>query len=204
MKRQKATVSSSRRGRYKWPLIPKHVRSTLLISSRATLEAEGRFATYEGHLLPEHREVLRYAIAGTWLPFALALAHYSACEALALTVVEQVNIGRKTGERINGTLLGTIARLARSAGVAPWALVEQVPRFWARAFDGGEVTFEKLGPKEARIKVLEQPLMRFGYFRYGLAGTAAAQLMSFTSHAYVRVDRFDPKTLVTSYLYQWA
>jgi hypothetical protein len=185
-------------------VVPKHIRSTVLISSRAALEASGRFDAYEGHLLTSHREALRNAIAGTWLPLDLAVAHYAACDALALGTTEQVNMGRKTGDRVNGTLLGTIARLARSAGVTPWTVLEQLPRFWSRGFDGGELSLEKLGPKEARVNILEQPLMRFGYFRHGLAGTAERQLAPFCSRAYVRVERFDPRTFAMSYRYQWA
>ncbi len=113
-------------------------------------------------------------------------------------------MGRKTGTRVNGTLLGTIARLARSTGVTPWTLIAQLPRFWNRGFDGGDITPEKMGPKEARVTIVEQPLMRFGYFRHGLAGTAEAQLSHFCSRAYVRVERFDPRSLATSYRYQWA
>jgi hypothetical protein len=185
-------------------VIPKHIRSTVVISSRAALVADARFAAYEGHLLTAHREALRSAIAGTWLRFEIAVAHYAACEALALGAGAQLEMGRKTGGRVNGTLLGTIARLARSAGVTPWTLIEQLPRFWSRGFDGGEVKSEQLGPKEARITILEQPLMRFGYFRHGLAGTAEMQMSHFCSRAYVRVERCDPRTLATSYRYQWA
>jgi hypothetical protein len=185
-------------------LVPKHIRSTVVISSRAALEAEARFAAYEGNLAAAHREALRNTIAGTWLGMDLAIAHYSACEALGLGMSEQVQMGRKTGDRVNGTLLGTIARLARSAGVTPWTLIEQLPRFWSRGFDGGEISSEQIGPKEARITILDQPLMRFGYFRHGLAGTAEMQLSPFCTRAYVRVERFDLKTLGTTYRYQWA
>jgi len=185
-------------------MTPKHIRSTVIISSRAALEAEGRFAAYESHLAAAPRETLRSAIAGTWLTFDVAVAHYSACEALALATSDQAYMGRKTGTRVNGTLLGTIARLARSAGVTPWTLIDQLPRFWSRGFDGGEIQPERLGPKEARITILEQPLMRFEYFRHGLAGTAESQLTPFCSRAYVRVERFNAQTMATSYRYQWA
>ena len=185
-------------------MAPKHIRSTIVISSRAALETSGRLAAYEEHLLAAHRQSLRDAIAGTWMNLDVGVAHYSACEALLLTATEQVEMGRRTGSRVNGTLLGTIARLARSAGVTPWTLIEQLPRFWLRGFDGGDVKHDKLGPKEARVVISEQPLMRFAYFRHGLAGTAEAQLSHFCARAYVRVERFEPKNLSTSYRYQWA
>jgi hypothetical protein len=123
---------------------------------------------------------------------------------LGLPVNDQLAMGRKTGDRVNGTLLGTIARLAHTAGVTPWTLIEQLPRFWQRGFDGGDIAHEKLGPKEARITIREQPLMRYAYFRVGLAGTAEAQLKPFCARAFVRVERYDLRTFLTTYRYQWA
>lgn len=184
-------------------MFPKHVRSTVLISSRIALETAGLVDKFEAQLTEADRDRLREAIAGVWLPMTLAEAHYRACESLGLSTADKVAMGRKTGARVNGTLLGTIARLAHSAGVTPWTLLEQLPRFWSRGFDGGDVYFEKLGPKEARVVVADQPLMKFAYFRYGLAGTAEEQLRPFCARAYVRVERQEKET-ATVYRYQWA
>jgi hypothetical protein len=183
---------------------PRNVRSTILISSRRALDATGLLGAYEGHLAEEDRRQLREAIAGIWLPFNLAVAHYAACEALGLSVEDQVKMGRRTGESVNGTLLGTVARLAHTAGVTPWTLIDQLPRFWGRGFDGGELSCTRLGPKEARISVVDQPLVGFSYFRHGLAGLAVAQLTLFCQRAFVRVERLDAREHKAFFRYQWA
>jgi len=183
---------------------PRNVRSTVLISSRRALDATGFQESYERHLPETARAELGSVIAGVWLPMELGVAHYAACEALGLSNEEQVKMGRKTGERVNGTLLGTVARLAHSAGVTPWTLIEQLPRFWTRGFDGGDLSHVVLGPKEARVTIVDQPLMRFHYFRYGLAGTAELQLALFCRRAFVRVERFDARTFATTFRYQWV
>jgi hypothetical protein len=185
-------------------VVPKHIRSTVLISSRTALQGTPHYEAYERQLPPAARDALRDTIAGVWLPLDLAIAHYSACETLGFPPADQVAMGRKTGERVNGTLLGTIARLAHSAGVTPWTLIEQLSRFWRRGFDGADVTFEKLGPKEARVSLVDLPLLQISYFRNGLAGTCEAQLMPFCARAFVRVERYRPGQSVATYRYQWA
>jgi hypothetical protein len=182
---------------------PKNVRSTVLISSRVALEQSGRFDEYQAHLKEADRASLRELIAGVWVPVHLADVHYAACESLGLRPADQHAIGCETGRRVNGTLLGTIARLAHSAGVTPWTLLDQLPRFWSRGFDGGNVLCEKLGPKEARVTIGDQPLLRYSYFRNGLAGTAQEQLRPFCARAYVRVERLDGGS-IAHYRYQWA
>ena len=185
-------------------MFPKHIRSTVLISSRAALLGTSHYEAYERQLPAAARDALRDTIAGVWLPLDLAIAHYTACETLGLAPTDQVAMGRKTGDRVNGTLLGTIARLAHTAGVTPWTLIEQLGRFWRRGFDGGEVTYERVGPKEARVFVVDLPLLQIGYFRNGLAGTCEAQLTPFCARAFIRVERYRPGQNTATYRYQWA
>lgn len=180
------------------------MRGTILISSRAVLAASGLFAKYEARLPESERTTLREIVAGSWVPFPTSVAHYEACEALGLSAKEQFDLGQKTGARVNGTLLGTIGRLARSVGVTPWTLIDQLPRFWSRGFDGGAITCERLGPKDARVTVADQPLLQFRYFRQGLAGTADAQLRPFCARPSLQVESFAARAATATYRYQWA
>jgi len=45
------------------------------------------------------------------------LAHYEACDGLELPVDQQVANGRSTFDKTSGTLMGTIIRMAKEAGV---------------------------------------------------------------------------------------
>jgi hypothetical protein len=80
----------------------------------------GRFEAYARLLGDPWRDLPSRAIAGLWLPIDAGLAHYRACDALGLSTLEQVAIGREVGDRIHGTFLGTMVRAARGAGVTPW------------------------------------------------------------------------------------
>jgi hypothetical protein len=103
------------------------VRSTLLLSSRASLTSNGFFDECERDLPDRSKIALGEIIAGTWLPIDLVMEHYGACDLLELSRAQQVALGRTNCERLSGTLLGTLAKLARSAGTTPGMLIEQFP-----------------------------------------------------------------------------
>ncbi len=174
------------------------------MSSRAALADAGLFDDYERHLEPAMRAGLHELIAGAWVTPALALAHYAACDALAAARPTQAALGRHTGERLSGTLLGTVARFARSSGATPTALIEQFPRFWSRGFEGGAITHVSRGPKDVEIFVSADPISRSPYFRNGLGGTCESVLVLVATKVYVRVKAYTESTGTISYLAQWV
>jgi hypothetical protein len=180
------------------------VRSTLLLSSRASLTERGLFDTYERSLSPEAASAMKEIIAGTWLPIDLVMQHYRACDALGLSRADQVALGRTNGERLSGTLLGTLAKLARSAGTTPLMLIEQFPRFWGRIFEGGELSFDVRGPKDVNVVVHAPPIVSSPHFRNGLAGTAESIVGLVSTRLFVRIRRFDDREGTSAYLMQWA
>ena len=112
-------------------------RSTLVASSMASLRQHSLFERYRQLLSPAHREVVLSTVAGVWLPMDLARAHYEACEALGLSMQEQVGIGMEVSAKIHATLLGTVVRMARQAGVTPWLLLSRGHQMYSRLFQGG-------------------------------------------------------------------
>lgn len=180
------------------------IRSTLLLSARASLVAAGHFERYEQHLSPETRAGLGEIIAGTWLPIRVGVEHYAACDALGLSRQEQTALGRRNGERLSGTLLGTLAKLARSAGTTPPILMDQFSRFWGRIFEGGSLSCVPRGPKDAEIIVNAPPLIQSTHFRHGLGGTAESILSLVCARLFVRVRSFDEADGVATYLIQWV
>jgi hypothetical protein len=180
------------------------VRSTLLLASRTSITALGLFDRYAAHLSEPTRGRLNELIAGTWLPVELAVEHWAACDALGLSPEEQTSLGRTNGERLRGTLLGTLARMARGAGTTPLTLIEQFPRFWGRIFQGGGMTYSVRGPKDVVVSATADPILRSPHFRNGLAGTASSILSLVCSSLYVRVTVYDAATASGAYLMQWA
>ena len=104
-------------------------------------------------------------VAGVWMPIAFAEAHYGACDHLGYGPREFAAMGKDVGDRIHGTLLATAVRMARGAGATPWSIYAQFGRLWERIFIGGGLTVKKLGPKEAHVEVVGQPLVAIPYYR---------------------------------------
>jgi hypothetical protein len=161
------------------------VRSTLIVVSVAALRNEGLFDAYVERLAPDARASVLEAIAGTWMPMEIAMAHYAACDALGLSPRQEHDIGMKVGERLHSTLLSTVVRLASSSGVTPWMLIRNGQRIYDRIFTGGGVRILKLGPKDVRIELHGAQVMRSHYFRNAFRGQieAAFGLLGFKAYA---------------------
>ena len=105
--------------REKLPLATQ-VRSTLVASSLRSVRGHGFYDRYVALLDPGWRDAVLHAVAGVWLPLAAGVAHYKACDALGVSPAEQMEIGREVGDRIQGTFLASMVRVAKGAGVTPW------------------------------------------------------------------------------------
>jgi hypothetical protein len=164
----------------------KQARSTIVLSSLASLKNAGHYDRYVKLLDPAARDVLLQAVAGSWLPIGIGLAHYRACDALGLQPDAEVAMGRGTFEGAGAVIFGTVTRLAKGSGVSPWTVLPHFQRFWDRAYDGGGLRVVKLGPKDARIEMQQCPLADHRYFRNGIRGLVAAVFGVFTQRAYVK------------------
>jgi hypothetical protein len=60
------------------------VRGSLVASSLQTLRELDLFPRYLALLDKDKHEPILFALASSWLPLELAMAHYGACEAMAL------------------------------------------------------------------------------------------------------------------------
>jgi hypothetical protein len=162
------------------------VRSTVLFTSQRALRTRGLYERYLDTLDGDHREPMRALTAGGWLPMEQALAHYSACDALSLerSVIE--SIGGEAGRALNQTVLAFVARLSQEAGVTPWSALVHTNRLIARTWQGSTCGIFKLGPKEARLEWIGQPLARNPYFRVAFGGFIHGILTLFAGVVFVR------------------
>jgi hypothetical protein len=152
------------------------VRSTLIQSSRATLVQRGLLDRYVAALDPAHRVTLQESLAPEWLPLAVGLAHYAACDALGMSAAELEEIGEDVGQRLQGTFIGTLTRSARSVGLTPWVLLAQFARLKDRLMQGGAVSVTKTGPKDASVELHQIALFKHTYFRVAYGGVIASLL----------------------------
>ena len=164
----------------------RQIRSTLLISSYAAVRDAGYGKAYLAALPVKHHAAILEAVAGAWVPIEVGVAHYDACSALGISHDQQMIIGRAVGEKVKGTLLGTVVRMAREVGVTPWTVIPQFQRFWNRAFDGGGLYAAKAGPKEVHIEVYKAPHADCAYWRAALCGLTMGVLDLFCQKAYMQ------------------
>lgn len=158
-----------------------HVRGTLINTSLQTLREMNLYDTYIARLSPKNMEQIVSIVAGTWVPMELALLHYQTCESLDVGPSTLAEIGNAVSKRFQGTFLSTVLRVAAGSGtVSPWTPLTQVQRLYDRVFQGGAVSITKLGPKEARLDFVANPLCVIGYYRGGLKAiiTATGELFS--------------------------
>jgi hypothetical protein len=160
------------------------LRSTLLTTSIRSLKTHGFFDAYLKHLPQAHHDAVTNAVAGVWLPIDEGVAHYTAIEELALTSVQIAQLGKDVGERVQGSILGLMVRTAKTSGLTPWTGLRNCRLFYERMFQGGAVSLVKLGPKEARIELVRNPLFAIPYFRHGLRVIAMTGIELFCKKAY--------------------
>jgi hypothetical protein len=163
----------------------RHARSTVLLGSLAVLRAAGKFDAYAALLPGPHRDILLNMVAGSWIPVEVAFSHYEACDGLGFSADQQAANGRSVFDRTSGTLLGTMIRMAREAGVSPWTVLPHFQRYWERGYDGGGVGVFRTGPKEARLEIVHVRLVDARYYRNALRGLITGIVELFCTKAYV-------------------
>jgi hypothetical protein len=197
--RPREPVVTLRHPRGQAPLVTR-VRSTLLISSVQSLRSRGLFDRYLEHLPRELQEPILGAVAGTWVDVEVAAAHYRACDALSLSVLDQVAMGGTVGDSVNGTFLRTVFHIARTTGITPWVALKQYTKLWERIFDSGDLEVDKLGPKEALVQMYGLPLFSIPYFRVALRGMHQTGFSLFCTKCYMT----DLSSTPTSHAYRAA
>ena len=163
-----------------------HVRGTLLASSIQSLRSRGLFERYSALLADSHRDRVLNSVAGEWLTIEIALAHYSACDALGLSVEDQIGMGRDVSRRTHETFLGLVVKMARGVGVTPWVVFPKINSLYTRIFRGGGIQITRLGPTDARVHTVGLRPLAITYFRNAYLGMYEAGVGMFASNVQVR------------------
>jgi hypothetical protein len=181
-----------------------HVRGTLIAASLRVVRERECLNEYLARLPKEHHAKVLQSVAGEWVTIQVGMAHYEAMESLGFSVLDQLTIGRDTALRIQGGVLGTLARLATNVGVTPWVAIEQFQRLWDRLLQGGSAAVYKVGAKEARLECHGVPMARFAYFRNGWRGMIAASCEMFAKKAYAQELTAFGGSSAVAYRLAWA
>lgn len=167
------------------------VRGSLLVSSLQSLRELGLFERYHAHLPAAVHDDVVYALASSWLPCALAMQHYAACEAMALSDEELAAMGKHVAARIMGTFIATLVRGSRTVGahMRPVVILQNYHRLWDRLLEGGGCRVEMTGMKDATIESSGVPMFRYRYFRIAYAGLIRGAGLLFGRAVYTKVLR---------------
>ena len=160
------------------------MRSTLLCSGIQALRARGLFDTYLAALPKPQRETVLTLVPGQWFSIDLAVAHYTACDALPLSPQEIESIGAEVAERIHHSFLGVVVRVSKEAGTSPWTLFSHSKRLRDLTWRGSDISVAQLGPKEARFEWAGIPCARSRYYLSSFAGFLRAHTELFCRKAY--------------------
>jgi hypothetical protein len=177
----------------------------LLVASRQQLRAAGRFEGYEDLLAPHVREELVKITSSAWVPIGSAHAHFTAIDGVSLSDGDILEMTGSVAEKVHGVFLSTVAKTIRSSGITPWSVVPMAMRIWPRFFQGGAVAVLREGPKDARVVVVGNPLVRYRYHRIGWgAHLTTAVRMVVAKRVYSRIVHLDETTGRLDYLLQWV
>jgi hypothetical protein len=178
------------------------INSSVVVSSRALLRESEGFARYTAHLSPKARDELEALPAGVWVPVALARVHFEACDAVGLSELARVDIGRRIAVRLHGPLFRLAMRLAGAAGMTPVQLAARSIRLWPERNQGGDLLIVHATPTEARAELLGYGLADIPFVRLLWRGTfeAHARLVMPT----VRVAEVSSACTRTSLVYSIA
>ncbi len=172
-----------------------HVRSSPIVTAQGLLRATGKIEAYTAGLAPEARSNVLGVVPGSWIPVETALAHHRAIDNLRLAPSEQIALATGSGEKMRGALTGTILRMSREVGVTPWVLLPHSQRIWDRLCRGGDISVERVGPKEAVVRMVGLQLFSTSYFRVAIRYVLQSGLSLWCTRGYVTEVAWSPTTV---------
>lgn len=179
------------------------IRSTVLSSSLAALDAIGLRDAYFQGLPREHHETVRSLIVGEWLPMELGVIHYRAIEQLDLSQEQARANGRRVADRVQKSYLATMIKTI-GFGITPWSILPRTQAILDRLLMGSSVAVYRIGPKDVRLEIHGAPIASFAYVRQGWAGMIEGGLDLVTKRTFCR-DVSPPRTTtVAAYVVTWA
>ncbi len=161
------------------------VKGTWIASVLHSMRVAGQYDEYLRILPPRTRERILSVVSGEWVEIDLLMDHYATCDRLHLPAAELFDLGRKVMEHAQRNPLTSTARAAAGALLTPWTPLSQLQRIWDRFMRGGGVSVVQLGPKEARVELIQFPGCRYRHFQIATRGVVHAVLSTCCQRAFV-------------------
>jgi hypothetical protein len=158
------------------------------------VEQQGNYERWLANVDPVYRSTIIECVAPTWLPIEAGLAHYLACDKFGLDDAALEKIGQGVGEKLQSTLMGVAAKMARSSGLSPEVATTAFGKLWPRVCQGGSFQVSKPGPKDMTIELRAAVLPKSRYFRGTFIGNVrAAYKLIGTRTLYIKQLPYDEK-----------
>ena len=167
-----------------------HVRGGVIVQSLASIRHAGLYDSYLSRLDPQHRDHILYAIAASWIPVDVGMAHLNALDQLDLSASQAATSGASVGREFGTLVYSAVMKATRSVGAnAGWFMLKQCDRLLPRVYTGGGCTLIQTGPKDALLELHGMTMARSSFFRTSHQAymTALGRLMG--TGAYVRPAR---------------
>jgi hypothetical protein len=161
------------------------VRGFVFSSGLRWMEQRQLTARYNALLPPDLQRSWSTRTTAEWIPLADALRTYEACDALGLSVADQIDLGRFVSAANNGVVVATMVRLLGKLGATPWTALRHVDRVWKRSNRGGAVAVFKLGERAARLEIWKCGLASSPFFVTSMRGAIGAGMDAFCARAIV-------------------
>jgi len=143
-----------------------HVRAGVLVTSLQSLKHAGHFERYLAELDVAYHEQVQFALAATWLPLEVCMAHLRALDGLALPESFVSHSGESVGRDFGKMIYTAVMKTTRSVGAnAGWFLLRQCERLMQRVYMGGGCTLLQTGPKDAVLELHGLPMVSSRFFR---------------------------------------
>jgi hypothetical protein len=154
------------------------VRGFVFLSGLRWMEKQGVAARFRKILDADVEKEVVTLTTSQWVPLDISLKAYAACDALGLSMDEQIDLGRAVSRANNGVVIETLTRLIGKV-VSPWTALGHLDRVWQRSNRGGAVAVYKLGERMARLEFWQVPLAQSPFFVTSMRGAIAVGLDPF-------------------------
>jgi hypothetical protein len=179
-------------------------RGTLLVTSRAQIRALGLYDDYEKAIAPEARQQLDAVIATSWVPVELVHLHLAAIDSLGLSDDVILAESQNVASKLHGAFLSTLVKTVRASGLEPLSGAGVLPKIWTRVFEGGALAAQQIGPKDARLVVRGNVLLRHRYHRLAIRTHFRLGIQFFRRVAYVKEQSCDVEQGSLDLLASWV
>lgn len=157
-------------------------KGTVLFTTWRFYQERGWLNKYIAALPRDCRDEVMATASSDWVPLRHLMAHYEACEALELSIADQIEVGRVVADAVHGAFLNTLARMVGHLGVTPWMILPQCNKLWQRSWQGGAMMVYRCGDKIARLEIWAAAVAQSSFHRVSMRGATIAGIGPFCDH----------------------